>query len=1298
MRLICWIFAVCLALSGCPAANAQTPAPAPLDLAVAGSPPEAAAFLVAARSAGTNIVAADTLLAGAPGILVYGAEPKTGPAQPEKLCAGIERLLQAGGTLIVHLPHADPALKAMERFLPVNGWTFGRDDEKRSDTGAVAPPGSEFAECLKTPGLLLPDRYDLHLPYSTMEGGQDRYEPARLGKELLNTDWRVLLTCDTDGRLPLLVEGRYGAGRVFIFGGSLTAGPLERWQGYPDFIKTLLAAATPQPVAPSADEAAALRLEVPPAQPSGPLRLRVSNPSGRPVSAVLFCKVRNIVGELMNSCSHPVAIPAGGTVDVPLPEVSPEIHAEVVARSADAATAFRRVEAGLSGPDRRRIAVTASGVVDRTPALTLRIQGEDARQFPKTDGWPAGGIDFSGGDSIPVERFVYFCGDQPRVTVHLANALHNIATLAKAVDVSWPANPSTPGLNDLCYCYDNVLNGLEPTWALTGYWAGRNGQATQQLRLDWPLPVTLTSQRLSAQSSFRQRDLSNPRDYTLTAALADGPARSLAEVRSTVYTLCQRTDTFPPAAATSCLLTVSGLDPKAAREPNPLRALPDGSNLDTNCALDEWEVNGWPGTALPPAVRGTLRVTLHDLSDGTATVLAQKDTELAPLTEQTLEVALPARARFGEVRVTAEFFPAGGAPLRADHPLLMVPAGRGHLTPRDTLGDAQDGLLCSPGFVHLDPFGKGTYEDTQGWGGPDDKVWAWSHDLMEIGKDRQERADRFYLSAVGLTHYTDPWRDFGSGRDVWDWATDCLLEKFRTGEWKNKKSVHIVLSDRWNGVPVNASFAWADFIAFDAALRAGGKSGLHGRTRVQLTKEVTAEHADEFQRFELQRYADALDRSQARLAAQGHGFSTETHGSFPLVGGKLGEEMGRTDKAVGTDLFWEMRDEDLYKSIGYRFGLVAANPDFESGAYDQWGWISGVQANPSWHAPSGDVEPSRRQWYATYWAGRITSDGAFKPYTIYGFSLQGGFGVKNLLEDWRQFNRVQSTMVWVRPERATGCGIVASWPLQESRLSPDAGQLGFGLYAGHGNGQINELTGELYNRLMRHGVPISFVASTDTLRNCRDARPLILVDGFEYNAAEIEEMQRFNRLGAPIIAVGNRQRAGHPASEAFFGVAAGDDGWTPHAGTEIVKDAAGAPFAYVRRRGGGGAATVFCPKPIGSMDSVHSALLAGLVLEAMGHPLTVSPGFAASTFSSNGSLFVLLGNQGDNAQTVSVTVKPALLDPMMQGNDFRVVDLDDAIPLPARSVDGALQFAVPCGSNDGRMIQILPVAAGSAAR
>jgi hypothetical protein len=1193
--------------------------------------------------------------------------------------SAFEACLKQGGSVIFYVPDNGESFKAIEDLLPVNVWSIETNQVRRGDTGAVAPQGSPLAAAMNTAGFHLENRYELHLPYSTREAGQQRYDWTHLGKPLLNTDWTVLLNSDTAGDLPLLVEGRCFAGKVFIFGGDLGSAELTGWSGYAGFVQALLACAAPGPAAASSD-AGSLKLSIPLDQSGEPLHVEIENPTAQSIPAVLACKVRNLTESLMNSCSQAVTVPANQTVSVTIPETAAILETAIAPRSSDEATPIRRIEAGLCSPDRQEIAVRASGMVDQTPAVTLKIEGEDVRKFPDKDHWSAGGSGFLSG-GMPLDRYTYFCGETPQVTIHLRNALHNVAPLATATDEGWAENPMTGGLNDGCYSYNSVRGRYN---GLSGYWAGQSA-ATQTLQLSWPDSVTITRERLVAQTAERNWEKLNPLNYTLNAG-NDLKAAPLTAVQNASYEFGRREDLFKPAALTSCTLNITGLDPAFA--------FGDVREFKANCALDEWEVYGWPSATLPPAIKGKLIVKIRDLSRGVETTALEKEVSLDPLTESSFPVSVPTLKGFGQVSVEAEFQPDSGVATHFDFPVLFIPDGRTHLISRNELGEVQAGYLCSPGFVAIDPFGTGARDDTKGWGGPDDQVWAWEHDLMEIGSRSKENVQRFLLSPVGMTHYTNPWRNFPSGRYVWDWATDHLVDRFTNGSWKGQHSIHIVLSDRWNGLNIGTEFAWADFISFDEYLKGEGKPGLKGKTRTDLSTEILTQYGDEYQKFQLNRYADKLLDSQKRLAGTGVQFTVETHGDFPLAGGDLGEKLAQTDVAVGTDLFWDKRNEDMYRTLGWRYGIVAANPDLKSGAYGQWGWINSELANPTWFSPSGEVEPSRLQWYATYWEGRVTSAGEFQPYTVYGFSYQGEFGAKNTLDDWNNLNRVQSTMIWLRPELAAGFGLVASWQLQEHRMGPLAGRLGFGLYASAGNDQVDVLTGELYQHLVKNGVPLSFVASTATLKKWNGTQPLIVGDGYDTDAWEIAELDRLNRAGTPIIAVGSSSRPDRGPAEDLFGARKTDSGWSVAPDTEVVKDATGQPFAFICRRAGR-AATLFCPTLIDSLQSDSSKLLARLCLELCDKPLTVSSGIATSVFRSNGSLFLVLGSQGDEAQEISVTLRPAFFDPTLTGKNLRVVDLDRAQDVDEQWDHDSLHFQVPCGPNDGRMIQILQASPSS---
>jgi len=245
--------------------------------------------------------------------------------------------------------------------------------------------------------------------------------------------------------------------------------------------------------------------------------------------------------------------------------------------------------------------------------------------------------------------------------------------------------------------------------------------------------------------------------------------------------------------------------------------------VETNCAIDDGKSLAGREPIFHPQWKGHLKGLDARSGGDTTTVISEKETALGPLHDFFLDLNIPTRAQFGEVRVYRRVYPGG-----------RNPCPRGFSPPLCAAGPRPPGLARHPSampnwvfsvrraFAPWNRLARERTPDTQGWGGSDDKVWAWTHDLMEVGSRSMEKADRFYLSPVGLTHYTGPWRDFhrvvtsGIGRPM---ACSTVLRR-ATGKAKNPSTSY--LSDRWNGIPIGASFGWADFIRFDEYLQNQG--------------------------------------------------------------------------------------------------------------------------------------------------------------------------------------------------------------------------------------------------------------------------------------------------------------------------------------------------------------------------------------------------------------------------------------------------------------------------------------------
>lgn len=872
----------------------------------------------------------------------------------------------------------------------------------------------------------------------------------------------------------------------------------------------------------------------------------------------------------------------------------------------DAATAVIRTPEGVPAPIRPYEIALEESEADGIEDLEKRSPG------------PREGI-----DGITSYRYVYRPGVSPRVRIRLRNHLTNLAPFATAADCLWPENPSASGLNDRAQTDAHLRNTL-PIHAV---WTGRQGTDRQRVSLTWAEPVRPVSFRLTGNGPYRFRNRANPRDFSFEA---DGtPLRAFENARYTEPPSAPMRAFFegtlseaPPPAVRELAMNITGLDPAANLEPR--------RDWLSNVSLCELEVFGWPAAGVAtaePVSAGHLQIVRKTLlTEAAETVAMLPVPAVAPCSETVLEAALPPLDAFGPAVYELRWLDGDGtvrASARFD--VLFIPEGHDAIVRKIGENILEQGLLCTPGWRNADSFGLGMNNWSRGWGGPHDQTWALEADVYESGVRNRDAPGRMLTTAQRVSHYTNPWGRFPNGEPAFSWTMERLLDRFREGgdlHGRGWRGVHVVGSDRWNGVNVATCYNWNVFIDFDRWLRANGQPGLSGRTRPELVQEITARHGDAWQRFNLERYARQLQAVRKRFEAEGLSFSWETHGSFPLCGGDLGKALADTHIGVGTDLFWELRKQDLWASLGSRIAIVAVNPDLRSGAYDEWGWVNS-DANRWWYANNGTRDVAMRQWLATYFLGRIRTDGVFRPYHEMGFGAQGNHGPRYTIEDHRLRCRVHNLVTHLRPEAPEGFGLVVSWRAQERRMSPQLGRAGFGLYPGDGAPSIEAQCEQVFTPFVKAGFPISYVASTESLRalaeqpaeTVRNLR-LFLVDAFAWDAEEVAAAEKLRAAGALLIPVG-------PAA--------------PEAPARRQWSEPRGPSAD----GPGGVLPV-C-KSLERLDE-RDAILVHAQLRAWGcEGVSVSDGMTAVAFRTHGLLAVAVCNQADTVLTGFVSVPDAWL-------------------------------------------------------
>lgn len=875
-------------------------------------------------------------------------------------------------------------------------------------------------------------------------------------------------------------------------------------------------------------------------------------------------------------------------------------------------------------------------------------------------------------DGITSWRYVYRTGTPPKLRLRLRNHLANIAPLARTRDVLNPENFTVAGINDSALTHASTRGKL-PIHAV---WCGWNGSDRQEVELAWDEPVTLRGFRAWGFGPHRYWERSNPASFSFAAKdgapffPVDGAAFSrfpFAPERAAweaIPSLDELGGAMPVARAMT--FSVSGLDPKANREPRCDHA--------ANCALAELEVWGWAGE---PDERPERTLSLRAIEEDLATGAASTNELLAPAaipfcSEVAVDATLAPRDAFGPVRWRFQAIEDGAVVAESAFDALFVPDSGTKLQRKIGPHEADTGLLCTPGWRNVDPFGIGMNKWSSGWGGPNDQAWALSQNLLEIGPGGKPDPGRMLSTVTRASHYTNPWGRFLDGASSWDWTADRLFDSALDprGRWAalEPDAIHVVGSDRWNGVNVWTCFRWDFFDAFDRHLRASGKPGLKGRTRTEIIAEIRESHGDEWQRFLMRDYADLMLATQRRAAERGLRFTFETHGSFPLAGGELGADLARTHRGVGTDLFWDLHRQDLWWTLGERLALIAANPDLESGAYDEWGWFNSEQ-NPFWFGSNGDIAPARRQWYATYWLGRVALDGEFRPVHVMGFGSQGYHGVRYTARDHAARTRVTELMSQLRPEEPAGVGLVVSWRGQERRMGPKLGRAGFGLYPEDGEADIESMASAVYSALVKQGAPVAFVTSTHGLKNWKGANPLVLVDAPNWEDWEWDAVEEARGRGAAVLAIG----APHPRLANRRIVAA-------------LESAAGAA------RRDGTPAAAWCRTPAERLGSPEAAAVWRAFSEGTGSPVAVSRGIVAVPFVSQGTRFLAVCRQGDDAGDATVELHPDALYPTLAPaapGALRAVSLDDGRALPSETLPGGrMRFALPLAPCDGKIVML----------
>ena len=212
-------------------------------------PNSAVTLVQALRKQGLSPSAQDAVSPSFSGALVV---LEVGGALSPETVDGLKNFIRHGGALLIGLDRDPGIAPAQLAFLsPTMAWTtqartlgarplvFSAIETAASDPDLFGKNHPSFTLPYYFPirpisaverGIARYDRYLVHMKSDPFDHGVGSFYWTR---PLLNRDWRVRLRGNDRASSPLLITGRYGAGRVAVFASSLTGEGAPReafWQ------------------------------------------------------------------------------------------------------------------------------------------------------------------------------------------------------------------------------------------------------------------------------------------------------------------------------------------------------------------------------------------------------------------------------------------------------------------------------------------------------------------------------------------------------------------------------------------------------------------------------------------------------------------------------------------------------------------------------------------------------------------------------------------------------------------------------------------------------------------------------------------------------------------------------------------------------------------------------------------------------------------------------------------------------------------------------------------------------------
>jgi hypothetical protein len=1043
-------------------------------------PAHPAALEAAAKAAGIPI--APGKLENAQLLILQTGETNLTDAQVQTIAAFVHR----GGALLVALgPHTGTGAFRLASLLPSTIWRVnGRLNDGTGPDGAIR--AAEWDRAMfpadEPRGLELPYHFRIR-PVDSVERGEGRYErfartlaylktPAEPGntfwtRPLINRDWQIRLRGSGVEQIPLLITGRYGAGRVALFASSLDA-PGETAAFWTQVLNWL-AAARPAPAV-----ASQATFTVTPVPSMHGVHIVVTNPAGVPFNGEVIVRARTweraITEDFTRSFS--VAPHLSKPILIQLPKPSTQNYQALGYRDAY----DLRIGLIAGGAD---LVTESTAAVDFTPPLSVAVHIEDIGAVEPLMN------SFHTRLGMPIDRYAYHSGETISGSVTLRNGLRNIALLAQVRDETDPSNTSAAALNDeAAVAEKKPIDGIQ-AW---GFWSGKAG-VENVLAFHFAKPVTVSAVTLiDAGDNYRNYLRHNPR-----AALIEADGVAVAERHD--LEAGQTRIEFAPRKASVIRV----------RLPYVSNAMSDQEPRLAEILID--------GVADAPGSSGKVQLELRDTLSGRTQPLTAADVTVA--SGEAKQIHFSAQAgKPGYYAIVARY-----SGQESQTPVLVIDP----VAPLTSIlelrrPDApQMGFIVTRGFRNIFNTGTGTHEELGGWGQPDDLIWAYSRQLKQIGRNARTYASRLYLSESDMRHYSTPWRSFADGEYLYDVGAPKLVEQMKKlPNWSQSDLAILGHSDRWDTAPdVDMLHGWQDFIDFDDYLRAQKLAHLEGKTRQQLADEIHSRYEALWQSWNLQRYQHGLEDLRTAFAAEQKKVIISAQGA-PLVPMEYEDQIASIVRGESDDSTWGMIQESVPATTGRQMGVMAFNPAWAMSTLLQWNFDSGILNNPHWHAPAGTTEPSRRHLYDRAFRGVIRPDGAYHSMHTYAFGSNAGSPFTTTDNDWQQWWRMSDRHALIAPDGPLGAGIIISTArFSDPKSAAFSGSGGWG--KGAADVQVREVS-SVVRALHDAGVSVAFSGNAATLDKWKGDAPLILLDLCRFSDSEIAKVAALVNRGVRIAA------------------------------------------------------------------------------------------------------------------------------------------------------------------------------------